>query len=202
MEEPLPARRVAPPLSALRAMDVSVPNAAAKITEQRARDAPLARRSNEARRKFRVDIIRAYGRCCAASGVAELASLLDDQSLYPIPDGTLVSNDRPTGRGGYDQRSRLLELGVIARGGPARVAPYLDASTRARFLRALRGRRLVPLAALSAEKWCAQARHIRRQTFAADVALLFAQDHDRSVRDEGYAIFKRSQRLVPVAANP
>ena len=39
VREPLPARLVAPPLSGLRTMDASVPNAAATITEQRARDA-------------------------------------------------------------------------------------------------------------------------------------------------------------------
>jgi len=180
VREPLPARLVAPPLSALRTMDVSVPNAAAKITEQRARDAPVTRRSNEARRKFRMDIIRAYGRCCAASDVAELASLLDDQSLYPIPDGTLVSI-------GSVAAVALLECVILRPGAGAN----LDASASARFLRALRGRRLVPFAALSAEKyWYARS----EDDVCFDVALLFAQDLNRSVRDEGYAIFKRSQR--------
>merc|ERR1712216_1020533 len=55
----------------------------------------------------------------------------------------------------------------------------------------LRGRRLVPFAALSAEKyWYARS----EDDVCFDVALLFAQDPNRSVRDEGYAIFKRSQR--------
>ena len=180
VKEPLPARLVAPPLSALRTIDASVPNAAAKITEQRARDEPLARRSNEARRKFRMDIIRAYGRCCAASDVAELASLLDDQSRYPIPDGTLVSI-------GSVAAVALLECVILRPGAGAN----LDASASARFLRALRGRRLVPLAVLSAEKyWYARS----EDDVCFDVALLFAQDPNRSVRDEGYAIFKRSQR--------
>ena len=180
VREPLPARLVTPPLSALRTINASVPNAAAKITEQRARDEPLARRSNEARRKFRMDIIRAYGRCCAASDVAELASLLDDQSRYPIPDGTLVSI-------GSVAAVALLECVILRPGAGAN----LDASARARFLRALRGRRLVPLAVLSAEKyWYARS----EDDVCFDVALLFAQDPNRSVRDEGYAIFKRSQR--------
>ena len=81
----------------------------------------------------------------------------------------------------------LLECVILRPGAGAN----LDAPTRARFLRALRGRRLVPLAALSTEKdWRASS----EDDVCFDVALLFAQDPDRSVRDEGYAIFKRSQR--------
>ena len=151
-------------------------------------------------------------RCCAASGVAELASLLDYDDgpgsrhqefkrpygglhrdgfgnihLVPpwccegIPDGTTAPISSVA-------VVALLEC-VILRPG---AGTNLDAPTRARFLRALRGRRLVPFAALSAEKdWRATS----EDDVCFDVALLFAQDPNRSVRDEGYAIFKRSQWL-------
>ena len=127
-----------------------------------------------------MDIIRAYGRCCAASGVAELASLLDDQSLYPIPDGTLVSISSVAA-------VALLECVIVRPGAgakPGRIGERAVSAGTARpppspVRRTLGGE--------------VQVRPFEDDV-CFDVALLFAQDLDRSVRDEGYAIFKRSQR--------